>query len=77
MSVDGLRDYAAVPVAWSATGDPLHPYAAEIEGRRWIVRVNDWPDSPSFYTLLIDGVPALELWAWPSAWRRPKGCYAR
>lgn len=71
------RDFEAVPVAWSATGDPCAPYAATVGGQRWIVRVNDFPDSPSVYTLLVDGAPALELLAWPAAWRRPGTDYAR
>ena len=69
--------YEAVPVTWLATGDPHAPYAATVDGQRWVVRVNEWPDAPSFYTLLVDGAPALELLAWPSAWRRPATNYAR
>lgn len=57
-------------VAWRRTGSGEIPYEAEVDGRRWTLRVNDFPAEP-LYTLLVDGEPAGDLDAWPPAWRRP------
>jgi hypothetical protein len=57
-------------VAWRRTASAEHPYEAEVDGRRWTVRVNDFPAEP-LYTLLVDGESAEDLEAWPEAWQRP------
>jgi hypothetical protein len=62
------------PVTWRRTGSAEHPYEAEVEGRRWTVRVNDFP-AQVLYTLLVDGVEAEDLEEWPAAWTRPEGKY--
>lgn len=59
------------PVRFSPTDDARHPYMAEIDGARWTVRVNEFPEAPSLYSLLVDGVVVEELMAWPAAWERP------
>jgi hypothetical protein len=59
------------PIAWEKTGDGEYPYAALVSGRRWVIRVNDFPAQP-LYTLMIDGAEALDLEDWPSVWRRPQ-----
>lgn len=57
-------------VAWRATGDSEVPYQAVIDGRRWSLRLNDFPREP-LYTLLVDGAPVMDIDDWPPAWRRP------
>jgi hypothetical protein len=65
---------AALPshrsVRFFPTDDARHPYAADVDGARWTVRVNEFPEEPSVYSLLVDGVVAEELMAWPPAWER-------
>lgn len=58
------------PVRFVATDDARHPYAAEVDGTRWTVRVNEFPEEPSLYSLLVDGGVVEELMAWPAAWER-------
>jgi hypothetical protein len=67
----GISKEAARRVEWRRTASAEHPYEAEMNGRRWTVRVNDFPAEP-LYTLLIDGVPAGDLEEWPAAWVRPE-----
>jgi hypothetical protein len=57
-------------VTFRRTGSAELPYEAEVDGARWVVRVNDFPAEP-LYTLLIDGRAVGDLDAWPPAWRRP------
>lgn len=63
--------FATCSVTFVQTGDPRVPYAANVDGSRWRVRVNEFPETPSLYTLLIDGRVALELMEWPTAWKKP------
>lgn len=58
------------PIRWAHTGDAEFPYQAVIDGRRWTIRVNDFPEAP-LYTLLIDDQTVLDVEDWPSAWLRP------
>ena len=56
-------------VAWSPTGDPGAPWAADVEGARWRVRLNDFPDE-IMYTLLVNDAAAGNFHDWPERWRR-------
>ncbi len=58
-------------VTFGATDDARYPYAADINGERWTVRINEFPEDPSVYSLLIDGQIVEELMEWPAAWTRP------
>jgi len=58
------------PVAWRSTSSAEIPYEADVDGRRWSLRVNDFPAQP-LYTLLVDGAPVVDVETWPAAWRRP------
>ncbi len=57
-------------IAWRRAASAEHPYEAEVDGRRWTIRVNDFP-AEALYTLLVDGEPVEEIEAWPAAWARP------
>lgn len=57
-------------VTWRATPSAEHPYEAEVDGRRWTIRVNDFPAEP-MYSLLVDGEVVEDLEEWPAAWVRP------
>jgi len=57
-------------LSWRATDDADCPYALAVDGRDWLIRVNDFPAEP-FYTLLIDGREVGDFDDWPVLWRRP------
>lgn len=59
-------------VVWRATEDARHPYEALVGGQLWRVRINDFPEEPSLYTLFVGEVATDELLSWPSAWSRPE-----
>ena len=62
--------YAAQAVFWRKTGDVFFPLEAQVAGSRWVLRINDWPDEPSLYTLFVDGETVFEVEEeWPPAWR--------
>lgn len=65
------RDPFARAIEWRASGDPERPYEADVDGARWQVRLNDWPDYPAVYTLLGPGGVAVDFDEWPAAWQRP------
>jgi hypothetical protein len=67
----GQVDPLAVRVEWLETGDPLSPYAATVNGERWALRINDFPDEP-LWTLLVDGRAILDIDDFPAAWLRPR-----
>ena len=60
--------------AWRRTGDAEAPYTAQVAGQTWTVRVNDWPDEPTVYSLIIDGHEHAGFDDWPSdVWgKRPR-----
>ena len=56
-------------VAWAATGDLDSPWAAEVAGARWQVRLNDFPDE-IMYSLIVDGAAVGDFHDWPETWLR-------
>jgi hypothetical protein len=54
---------------WESTDDPEHPWRADVDGARWRVRVNDFPDE-ILYTLLIGDEVIGEFHDWPHSWLR-------
>lgn len=60
----------ATVLRWEHIGDGELPYRAHVDGRTFVVRVNDFPAEP-LYTLLVDGDPLTDLEDWPAAWVRP------
>lgn len=61
------------PLRFIATDDAEFPYVARDGAREWTVRVNDWPEDPTVYTLLSGGREVLDFDDWPEAWERPAG----
>ncbi len=57
-------------VTFHPTGDARVPYAALVDGERWTVRLNEFPESPFLYSLLIEGEVVEELLRWPDTWTR-------
>ncbi len=63
--------YIAQRAVWRETGDPFFPCETNVDGVRWVVRLNEWPDEPFAYTLMIGDAPVLDFNDWPAAWVRP------
>ena len=57
-------------VVWRRTASAEHPFEAVVDGRRWTIRVNDFP-TRALYTLLADGEEVEDLESWPAEWARP------
>jgi hypothetical protein len=57
-------------LSWSLTGDPFHPWATEVDGTIWRVRINDFPDE-LMYSLIIGNENAGNFHDWPETWNRP------
>ncbi len=64
-----LGEPMARQLTWTATGDPDHPWTAEVDGKRWQVRLNDFPDD-FMYGLVIAGETVGHFHDWPQTWRR-------
>jgi hypothetical protein len=59
------------PLQWQATQDAEQPYRTTADGAELTVRVNDFPDDPTIYTLLVDGAETVGFDEWPAVWTRP------
>ena len=64
------EDLTTIGVTWKHTGDAEFPYTAEVEGKRYTIRVNDFPAEP-LYTLISEGTELQDLEDWPAAWAMP------
>lgn len=64
-----LGQALAQELVWTATADLDYPWAAEVKGARWQIRLNDFPDE-IMYSLVIDGVVLGDFHDWPETWRR-------
>ncbi len=36
------------PIEWRLSEDPIMIYTANVDGREWMIRINDFPDEPLF-----------------------------
>lgn len=64
-----LAELLTRPLAWQSTDDPDHPWATDVDGQRWQVRVNDFPDE-LMYGLIVAGECVGEFHDWPETWTR-------
>jgi hypothetical protein len=64
-----LGECLARHVRWVQTGDPDHPWTAEVDGVRWRLRINDFPEQ-SLYTLIVGDTAIGDIDDWPAAWQR-------
>ncbi|MFJ9523686.1 hypothetical protein ACIRPK_36365 [Kitasatospora sp. NPDC101801] len=55
--------------AWHDTGTSVFPYAVRVEGRWWVLRLNDFPEHP-LYTLFIDAQVIGDMDDDPAAWQQ-------
>jgi hypothetical protein len=64
-----LGERLARPLTWKVTGDPDHPWAADVGGQSWRVALKDFPDD-LMYSLVIGGEAVGDFHDWPGAWWR-------
>jgi len=57
-------------IQWDHTGDAEHPYRAWVQSTWWVIRVNDFPEQPSVYSLFIDRREVAQIQRWPRAWTK-------
>ncbi|MEV7443224.1 hypothetical protein AB0O22_19155 [Streptomyces sp. NPDC091204] len=55
--------------SWLATGSGVFPYAARVEERWWVLRLNDFPEHP-LLTFFVDGRRVADVNDVPSDWQR-------
>ena len=60
----------AQELSWTSADDPLAPWTTTVDGKRWLVRINDFPDEP-MYTLVIADDVVGDFHDWPDGWQRP------
>ena len=68
MSSQGAN-YLERKLCWRRTSDPLYPYDAEFDGKRCVLRVNDFPEE-DLYTLFVDHIEVESFNEWPEQWTR-------
>jgi len=68
--VTEVKNYLEAQVAWKNETDPEYPYAADFEGERWVIHLNNFPDE-NLYTLIVDDVEVAHFDDWPELWSRP------
>ena len=64
-----VTDYLTEKITWRKTKDPKHPFVAEFEGEKCVIRLNDFPDEP-LYTLIVNGVDVADFDDWPDQFRK-------
>jgi hypothetical protein len=58
-------------VQWQSNADPDYPFVAQVDGKEWKLRLNDYPEEEYAYTLLINGKAAFSFTDMPEAWKYP------
>ncbi|MCP9493048.1 MAG: hypothetical protein MSG64_01200 [Pyrinomonadaceae bacterium MAG19_C2-C3] len=57
-------------IIWKKSSDPFHPFVANFEGERCVIRLNDFP-AEHLYTLIVDGEEVSDFDDWSEHWLRP------
>jgi hypothetical protein len=70
MSTKTTTNYLAESIDWKRTADPRHPFAANFEGEKCVIQLNDFPDE-HLYTLIVDGEEVVAFDDWSANWNRP------
>ena len=63
-------NYLAKNIIWKRTTDAHYPFAAEFEGEKCMIRLNDFPDE-HLYTLIVGGKEVVSFDDWSAKWTRP------
>ena len=64
-----VPQYLSAAPVWKRVKDNIRHihWMAEVDGKEWLVRLNDFPDEP-LHTLLVDGREIIHFNDWPEAW---------
>jgi hypothetical protein len=62
--------YAAVAADFLPTPDARYPLEARVGETLWRIRVNEFPEEPTPYSLLIADEIVADLMEWPQNWTR-------
>jgi len=57
-------------IEWKKTDDGEYPYQAKVSGQVYKIRVNDWPEHPTVYSLIDPNGVATDFDDWPEPWYR-------
>ena len=63
------QDLLTEVIAWRKTADAEYPFAAEVNGDRFVIRLNDFP-ADNLYTLLVNDREVANFDDWPARWER-------
>lgn len=63
-------DVTDTPLVWQHSGSAEFPYTTDARGRRFTIRINDFPEE-SMYTLMAEGRELQNLEDWPAKWTMP------
>jgi hypothetical protein len=64
-----LSECLKQPIHWEKTDRAEFPYAVEIKGKKWSIRINDFPVEP-LYTLFIDDQEIGSFDDWSNVWQK-------
>lgn len=64
-----LGEHLAKPLTWNRSSDVDHPWETEADGKKWRIRINDFPDD-FMYSLLIGEDEIGPFHEWPANWER-------
>lgn len=64
-----LGEHLSRSLTWSRSGDADYPWETEVDGYKWRVRINDFPDD-FMYTLFIGDDEIGPFHDWPGSWKR-------
>lgn len=59
-------------ITWRRVADVDFPYAADVDGQAWRLRLGDFPLEP-LYTLVVGDEDIDAFDDWPELWVRPPG----
>jgi hypothetical protein len=64
-----LAEHLTRKLNWSRSDDLDFPWRTEVEGIRWQIRLNDFPDD-MMYSLLVNDEAIVNFHDWPETWQR-------
>ena len=60
----------AYPITWELAESALIVYKAKFEGRRYSMRMNDFPEEPLYSLLDEEGNVIVDMNEWPPRWTK-------
>ena len=63
-------NYLNEEIAWNSTNNPEYPYQSVHNGKKLLIRLNDFP-AEHLYTLIADAQEVTNFDDWATTWNRP------